>query len=706
MATLEERLAAIEARLRALTERVWLLEQAAGGEAPEATAPSPPPAPAPPAVALFKPPPRPDPSPPVPAPAPTRLDLEHRIGARWATWVGVVAILFGAAFFLRWAFERNLMGPEVRTVLGLVAGAGLLLAGLGLHRRPDLPYLAEGLAGGGLGILYLTLYSAHAVYGFLGALPALAFMFAVTLVGALVAVATGRQVVAVLALVGGLLTPVLLATERPDERTLLAYLLVLDLLVLAIARFRSWPALARLAWAGTALLLLPAFYRFPAPPDPLARLVLLSLLFLLFLAVPLAREWGERRRLAPLDLLLVVANAGGYFWAVQATLERWRPALDAPYALGLAVLYTVLAARYRRRVALDEPTVLVHLAVAAVFVTLAIPLALDGPWVTLAWAAQGVAFLTAAQRLATPVAAWGGLAALALSVYRVLFFDAYRLPTPVWNPAFLVHLGVVAALLWAGALAVRVPADRWRGSGEAVRDALWAGAALLLAALLWREPSGLWPAGLLAAEVAALGGLCRLLGSRAFALAAPLVGALLLLRALAFDHSLAREAAADLVNAPLLVRIGAAAALAVAGGWIRRSSPAAEAAAIGGALSGAAGLALLVTLSLGWVLHEEVRLAEASRAGRRELAGEIRWRMQVGLSVLWTLYAAAALAWGFLRRVPAVRYAALGLFGLVIGKVFLADLAALGTAYRIVSFMVLGLVLLSVSYLYQRARHA
>ena len=77
---------------------------------------------------------------------------------------------------------------------------------------------------------------------------------------------------------------------------------------------------------------------------------------------------------------------------------------------------------------------------------------------------------------------------------------------------------------------------------------------------------------------------------------------------------------------------------------------------------------------------------------------------QVGLSLLWTLYAAAALAWGFLRSNPAVRYAALALFGLTVFKVFAVDLGAVRTAYRILSFLVLGVVLLLVSLAYQKRR--
>ena len=87
------------------------------------------------------------------------------------------------------------------------------------------------------------------------------------------------------------------------------------------------------------------------------------------------------------------------------------------------------------------------------------------------------------------------------------------------------------------------------------------------------------------------------------------------------------------------------------------------------------------------------------------MAAEISWRTQVGLSVLWTLYAAGALAWGFLRAAPAAaRYGALALLGLTVVKVFLVDLSAVRTAYRILSFLILGVVLLLVSLLYQKAR--
>jgi uncharacterized membrane protein len=120
-------------------------------------------------------------------------------------------------------------------------------------------------------------------------------------------------------------------------------------------------------------------------------------------------------------------------------------------------------------------------------------------------------------------------------------------------------------------------------------------------------------------------------------------------------------------------------------------------------VSGAAGVVLLFVLSQAWTRYQNGPLREARELGKSGIAGEIRWKTQVGLSVLWTLYAAVTLAWGFIRRSTALRYAALGLFGLVIVKVFIVDLASVKTVYRMLSFLILGVVLLLVGLLYQKA---
>src|SRR5262252_8906493 len=234
-----ERIQSLEDRVRDLLYRVWTLEQQAARGAPAAPAPEattasePTPAPEPMATPEPALAPAPDiepvpnvvpawssavaaaPATPPPAMPPAAgPNLEQRIGARWTTWVGAVAILFAAAFAVKLSIENNLIGPRARLGFGLVAGLVLLGAGF-IRRRRDVPYLSEALAGLGLGLCYLSLFAGYAYYDLLQVGTAFALMFIVTVLGTGVAVATERQATAVLALLGGLLTPVLLARAEP-----------------------------------------------------------------------------------------------------------------------------------------------------------------------------------------------------------------------------------------------------------------------------------------------------------------------------------------------------------------------------------------------------------------------------------------------------------------------------------------------------------
>ena len=696
----ENRLVQLERRLRQLDQRLRALEPVTE------------PVTAPPAVATTAPPAVPEPA-AVPARVSTpasaapkaappaisaAVALEQRIGARWATWVGVLSLIITMGLLLRWTFENNLIGPTGRVALGLVVGVSLLVAGLALRHRRNLPFLAEGLAGGGLAILYLSLYAANTIYGLLGTGAAFALMSAVTISGIAVAVASDRQATAVLAVLGGLLTPVLVSTEHPDERVLLTYLLVLGALVLGVAQRRSWIALNRLSFTGSSLLLFAALQAQPASPHPVIRLVLLSALAALFAVVPLAQAWAGRRPVATPDLWIVVGNAAAYFAQVYVTLERWQPRIEGAWALLLGVAYVAVARAYGRRVPGDKATVGVHLGNAIVFAAIAFPLALDGPWVTLAWAVQGAVLLwLASTRVDSTTVLTGGLIVLFLAVLRVVAIDPnwYPRSRPVWNISYAVHLLVVAALIAAG----------WPdGKRRDLRTALWFTATGLLAILLWREPTGLWPSALLLVLMLVLAWLSRVQGDRAFLIGTPLLAVILLVHLFVEDADAAKAAGGAWLNAPFLLRLAACGALAGAGYLVSGDGASDRVSQLARTLRGAAGVVLLVTLSIGWILRQGLAIQAARAVQDANAARHLQWKMQVGLSVLFTLYAAAALAWGFVRRIPGVRYGALALFGIVIVKVFLVDLAELQAIYRILSFFVLGLVLLGVSYVYQRLR--
>lgn len=686
--------AQLERQVRKLTTRVAETEGSSETRPVESAPPKPAPGAAPVATTAPAPAPAPTPAPMFSTPLPAARSLEERIGARWATWVGVIVLVFAVGFFVREMFARNLISTTARVAIGVGVGLAMVAGRLALRRRPKLPYLSVGITGGGLAILYLSLFAGYNLYHLFSAGAVFAAMGAVTAGGAAIAALSGQLPLAVLAVTGGLLTPILAQSRQPHEKALIGYLIVLTLMVLTVSRWRSWPVLNRLAWAGSVLLLLPTFARTPQPADPAARLLLLTGLFAVFLAIPLLRAWLDRAAAEPLDLMLVVANGTMYFAAVYATLEPWRPGLEAVWAFALAAAYFAVGAIHQSRVPDDDHTPTVHYAGAAVLVALAFPLILDGPWITVAWAAQAAVLIYLAPR--TPqrdVALAGATLLFGAAFTRAAFLDRHWYPADrrFLNATFGSGVFVVGSLAAAGHIASRVS-----DLGDQLRTVFWVGASLLAACLLWNEPTGVWPGYFLAILLVVITLMAAYLADEAFRISAALVAVAGILRLFIADGGHAAAAADTLMNPYAAARVFLAAATGYAGLRLRRSESEKNH-GLGRGFLGMAWGELLIALSLAWFLFMGRRMAAAP-----EGVNALKWKMHLGLSALWAVYAGVSLAFGFAWSQAALRYASLGLLGLTVAKVFLIDLSEVQTLWRVFSFLVLGLVLLAVSVLYQR----
>jgi hypothetical protein len=200
----------------------------------------------------------PPPSGVAPAPAPpasplgAHVDWERWIGVRGAAVLGGVVLALAGLFFFRYSIEHGLIPPWLRVVVGTLAGLGCLLAAeRGLRR--DYGWTADALGGAGLVILYVSFWAAGPRFGLIGNLPTFALLAAVTAGGAMLARRHGSQVIAILGLVGGFLTPIFASSGVDNPIGLFGYLLVLDLGLLLLARQQNWPWLGMLALAGTTI---------------------------------------------------------------------------------------------------------------------------------------------------------------------------------------------------------------------------------------------------------------------------------------------------------------------------------------------------------------------------------------------------------------------------------------------------------------------
>src|SRR5262245_57123713 len=157
---------------------------AAPPSALEPSAAAPPRAPAPKPSAAIEPRPVPVPPPaaarrPQPPTAGGSADLEFRIGVRWFNVAGIVTLLFGVAFFLKWAYENSWIGPRGRVAIGIASGLVALVLGDRTRRRGH-RVVSEGLTGGGIAALYLSFFFSFRLYQLIEVPPAFGLMAAVT----------------------------------------------------------------------------------------------------------------------------------------------------------------------------------------------------------------------------------------------------------------------------------------------------------------------------------------------------------------------------------------------------------------------------------------------------------------------------------------------------------------------------------------------
>jgi uncharacterized membrane protein len=416
--TLARRVGAIEAGLT----------QAPQAEAPQAAQPGqPPPIPAqePQGQAHARP------KPPPPPPRMARpLDIkkpdwniETLIGGRVLNRVGVILAIFTVGLFLQHAFVNDWIGETGRVAIGLLIG--LVFLGIGeWYRRKDYPYFSPGLTGGGIAILYLSIYAAYGFYHLIPMEAAFLFMIGITGAGVFLAVWNRALAIAALSTLGGFLTPFILSTGVDNQVGLFSYILLLNAGILATAYFRNWPLLNYQSFILTIITFSVWAARFYKPEKLGPTALFLTLFFVLFALLSIMYNIVNRRKASPPELVLAFLNAGIYFGAMYFLLDKEYGSYLGLFALAMGAAYVALAYLTDLRHGEDRFLIWILLGIAATFVTLAVPIQLKQNWITVGWAVEGAILAYIAYRYDSANTRLAAYAILALVLFRLIFLDA------------------------------------------------------------------------------------------------------------------------------------------------------------------------------------------------------------------------------------------------------------------------------------------
>ncbi len=399
------------------------------------------------------------------------IEWEELIGGNWFNRIGILAIIIGVGLFLKLAFDRQWIGPTGRVMIGLAIGVGFVVGGEIIRQRGYRNY-AHGLLGGGIAILYLSVFAAFARYQIIGQVPAFALMSMVTALAVLQAARYDAYVIAVMGLLGGFLTPIMLSTGRDNETGLFSYIALLDLGVLGVAYFKQWRSLNYLAFWATVLMAVGWAFEHYQREKLWTTIFFFTVFFLIFATLAIFHNVVNRKPTTRLDLSLIFSNATIYFSASYALLnEQYRPYLGL-FAVLMSAFYVGFGYFARSRVKEDRYLIYSFLGLATLFLTLAVPIQFDQQWVTMGWAVEGAVLTWIGLKAESRATRYSGLLMFAIAVWHWFQVDVHDFAYYSWQAvtSFTPVLNKRGASVIVMIAAFAIAAHFYRTLGEQIEE--------------------------------------------------------------------------------------------------------------------------------------------------------------------------------------------------------------------------------------------
>src|SRR6266478_7998510 len=224
------------------------------------------------------------------------VSLERKIGQDWLNRIGIIAILIGVSYFLKYAFENNWIGPSGRVTIGLLAGIALVIWSEKLRSLGHKAF-SFSLKAVGIGTLYLSLWGAFQIYHLIPAAAAFVAMAIVTACTIALSLSQDAELLASFALIGGFATPLLLSTGQNHEVVLFSYVCLLDLAILAMAVVKPWRRLLWGSFAGTLILYLGWYGEYYSQDERPLTVFFAALFAAIFAAIPLLTPHDRSKRI-------------------------------------------------------------------------------------------------------------------------------------------------------------------------------------------------------------------------------------------------------------------------------------------------------------------------------------------------------------------------------------------------------------------------
>lgn len=386
-----------------------------------------------------------------------KSDFEKFIGENLISKIGILILILGVAIGAKYAIDHDMISPLTRIILGYAVGAGLMAFAIRLKEKYE--NFSAVLVSGAIAIMYFITYAAYDFYGLIPQALAFLLMVVFTSFTVVAAIKYNKQVIAHIGLVGAYAVPFLLSDGSGKVGVLFTYMAIINVGILILSFKKYWKPLFYASFGLTWIIFLA--WRLDLGNDN--KFFTLSLLFstvffIIFYITNLAYKLTKKEIFGFSDVVIILLNSFVYYGIGYLILSQNKNSVEllGLFTLANAVIHFIVSLIIYKKELADRNLFYLILAMVITFITMAVPVQLDGGWVTVFWSVEAavlfylgrVKVILIYEKLSFPI--------IFLAFISLLqdWFTYSNLPTangsirPIINVGFLTAAIFIACFAW------------------------------------------------------------------------------------------------------------------------------------------------------------------------------------------------------------------------------------------------------------------